>query len=64
MHQLDLDIVVLFQLFNTPGTEITPRSNVVAENFQSDRLGHHGFSLLHCVPGWTAIEDHAANLRA
>jgi len=30
----------LFELFNTPGTEVTPWSNVIAEYFQRDWLSH------------------------
>jgi hypothetical protein len=29
----DVDIVLLFQSLNTPGTEITPGSHIVGENF-------------------------------
>jgi hypothetical protein len=42
MDQFDLDVEVFRQFFNTPGTEITPRSNIVGENLQGDRLGHDG----------------------
>ena len=36
----DVDIEVGFQFFNTPGTEITPRSDVVGEDFQIDNRTH------------------------
>jgi len=42
VHQLDLDREVPFQLFNTPGAEKTPRSDIIAEEFERDRLGHRG----------------------
>jgi hypothetical protein len=35
-----MDIEISLQLFNTPGTEIAPWSNVVAEYFQRDCLSH------------------------
>jgi hypothetical protein len=31
---LHLDVVVLLQLLNTPGTEIAPGSNEIGEDFQ------------------------------
>jgi len=31
---LDLDIVRLFEFFNTPGNEVAPRSDIVGENLQ------------------------------
>jgi hypothetical protein len=34
MNPLHFNVKILFQFFNTPGTEITPRSNVVGEDFQ------------------------------
>jgi hypothetical protein len=33
VYPVDLDIEISLQLFNTPGTEIAPGSNVIAENF-------------------------------
>jgi hypothetical protein len=33
VHPLDMDIEIPLQLFNTPGTEIAPWSNVIAEYF-------------------------------
>ena len=56
VDQLDLDVEFALQLVNTPGTEVTPRSNVVAEHFQDDRLvGHYFVSV-----SWTADNDTAA----
>ena len=40
VHPVDMDIEIPLQLFNTPGTEIAPWSNVIAEYFQRDRLSH------------------------
>ena len=40
VHPVDMDIEVPFQLFNTPGTEIAPRSNVIAEYFHRDHPSH------------------------
>jgi hypothetical protein len=37
---LNFDLKILFQFFNTPGTEIAPGSDVVGENFQLHRLAH------------------------
>ena len=34
------DIEVLFQLFNTPGTEVAPGSNEVGENLEPDGITH------------------------
>jgi hypothetical protein len=48
----DGDIKVRFELFNTPGTEVAPRSDVVGEDFQY-RIFHYltaflsGFSQKH-----------------
>ena len=36
MHPLELNGVVGFEFFNTHGTEITPRSNVVSKDLQGD----------------------------
>jgi hypothetical protein len=40
VYPLDPDVEISLQPFNTPGTEIAPRSNVIAEDFKRDRLGH------------------------
>jgi len=40
VNERDLDVEVLREFFNTPGTEITPRSHVVGEDLQNDRFGH------------------------
>jgi hypothetical protein len=40
VHPVDMDIEMSLQLFNTPGTEIAPWSNVIAEYLQRDRLSH------------------------
>jgi hypothetical protein len=42
VHQRDRDREIPFQLFNTPGTEVTPRSHIVGEDFEQHRLGHRG----------------------
>ena len=33
MHPRDLNVEISLQFFNTPGTEIAPGSNVIAEDF-------------------------------
>ena len=40
MHPLHFNAIIFFQFFNTHGAEVTPRSNVVRENFQCNRFGH------------------------
>jgi len=40
VHPVDMDIEISLQLFNTPGTEIAPWSNVIAEYLERDRLCH------------------------
>lgn len=40
VHPADGDIKCLFQSFNTPGTEVTPGSDVVAEDFEGDGCSH------------------------
>jgi hypothetical protein len=42
VHQLDVDGEIALQLLNTPGTEITPRSNVIGEHLERDAIGHDG----------------------
>jgi len=42
VHQGDIDFEIPLQFFNTHGTEVTPRSDVVAEDFQDNQLSHHG----------------------
>ena len=41
INPLHVDIEVLLQLFNTPGTEIAPRSNEVGEYFQLNSFSHN-----------------------
>ena len=40
MDQLEPDFVIPAQFFGTHGTEIAPRSDIVAENLQRHRIGH------------------------
>ena len=40
MHPADGDVECLFQSFNTPGTEVAPGSDVVAEDFEGDGRCH------------------------
>jgi len=40
VHPVDIDLEISLQLFNTPGTEIAPWSNVIAEYLERDRLSH------------------------
>jgi hypothetical protein len=37
VYPRDPDVEILLQLFNTPGTEIAPGSDVIAEYFQRDQ---------------------------
>jgi hypothetical protein len=46
VHQLDVDGEIALQLLNTPGTEITPRSNVIGEHLERDAVGHDGDLLM------------------
>ena len=34
MHPVHVDFVIPLQLFNTPGTEIAPGSNVIGKDFE------------------------------
>ncbi len=43
MHQLDFDPEIPLQLFNTHGSEIAPRSDVIGKHLQHDRLAHDFF---------------------
>ena len=40
VYPAHFNIEIVLQLFNTPGTEVAPWSNVIAEDFQCDRLSH------------------------
>jgi hypothetical protein len=40
MGPYNIDVVSLAEFFNTPGTEITPGSDVVGENLQDKWLSH------------------------
>ncbi len=40
VNGLDIDVVGLADFFNTHGAEVTPRSDVVGEDLQDDRIGH------------------------
>jgi hypothetical protein len=40
VHPAQVQIEVLLQLFNTPGTEIAPGSNEIGENLKDDWLLH------------------------
>ena len=46
MHPLELNGVVGFEFFNTHGTEITPRSDVIAEYLKLGWIGHVCFSFI------------------
>jgi hypothetical protein len=39
-NSLDIDVVIIFQLFNTPGTEIAPGSDEIGEKMEGNRFGH------------------------
>ena len=41
VHPTHIDVEVLLQSFNTPGTEIAPGSNEVGEDFQYDAVRHN-----------------------
>ena len=40
VHELNVDVVSLFELINTHGTEITPRSHVVGKYLKGDGFSH------------------------
>jgi hypothetical protein len=40
VHEGDLEVEVVLEFFNTPGTEITPGSDVVCEDFQFNGIVH------------------------
>jgi len=40
MHEVDVDFVGACEFFNTPGTEITPRSDVVGEHIEDEPIVH------------------------
>ena len=40
VHPADGDVECLFQSFNTPGTEVAPGSDVVAEDFERNSCAH------------------------
>src|SRR5262249_33539630 len=42
MNPLQLDVEILLEVFNTPGTEITPRSNKIDEDFNRLWFRHIG----------------------
>jgi hypothetical protein len=37
---VDVDLIILLQLFNTPGTEIAPGSDKIGINIEGDGFGH------------------------
>ena len=37
----DINVKLVLQLFNTPGNEIAPGSDIVRKNFQGCRFRHH-----------------------
>ena len=40
INPLHIDVEILFQLFNTPGTEIAPRSDKIGKDLQCDCFAH------------------------
>ena len=50
MNQSYIDIKILFQLFNTHGTEKTPWSNIVSKNFYPNRIVSHLLAPNYWVP--------------
>ena len=40
INPLHVDVEILFQLFNTPGTEIAPGSDKIGKDLQCDRFVH------------------------
>ena len=62
MHPLRFNVEIPLQFFNTPGTEITPRSNVIGEYFQYGRFCHCCF--LHCRAGSGSVLSIAASAAA
>jgi len=55
IHPLDVDVVVLLQPFNTPGTEVAPRSDEVGEDFQSDWFAHDVNAIITVAAGMEAV---------
>ena len=51
IHPLDVDVVALLQPFNTPGTEVAPRSDEVGEDFQSDWFAHDVNAIITVAAG-------------
>jgi hypothetical protein len=45
VNPLGLYVEVLFQFFNTPGTEIAPRSNEIGKDMEQNGLGCHASSM-------------------
>ncbi len=41
VNVVDVYIIILFQLFNTPGTEIAPGSDKVGVDIECDGFGHN-----------------------
>jgi hypothetical protein len=41
INPLQLDVEIVLELFNTPGTEIAPRSNEIGEDFEDDWFIFH-----------------------
>jgi hypothetical protein len=52
VHQLDVNGEIALQLLNTPGTEITPRSNVIGEHLERDAVGHAKSPEMSVLLGW------------
>jgi hypothetical protein len=58
-NPLDLEIVCLFESFNTPGNEVAPGSDVIRKDFQknSASLSHHSSPLLQSNDARLADSD-------
>jgi hypothetical protein len=65
VNPANIDIVVLTELFNTPGTEVTPWSDEVGEDFQvqcSHRLFPFGYTDHEPMQSGVCIQ-HLSNVR-
>lgn len=40
LRELNLQVVICFQFLDTPGNEITPRSNEIRKDFEHERFRH------------------------
>ena len=51
VNVVDVDMIILFQFFNTPGTEIAPGSDKIGINIKRGRLGHMNLLMINLPEG-------------